>query len=477
MDKKLEKYLKPNLKEARMRKSDIEYKEFILDEKYKSLGEGKKYRIQTYGCQANEADSEIVAGILEKIGFTLAEDEVDADLILLNTCAIRENAENRIWGELGRLKIYKKDKPNLVLGVFGCMPQEERVVEKILDEYPYVSLVYGTHNFYKLPEYIYRLSEGEKRVIEAYSYEGSIIENLPKKREQTHKAWVHITHGCDEFCTYCIVPYTRGKERSRLKDDIIAEVKHLVERGYKEVTLLGQNVNAYGKDLKGDYTFSDLLLDLDKTGIERIRFTTSHPRDFDDKTIEVFRTAKHVMPYVHLPLQSGSNKVLKKMNRGYTKERYLEVIRKLKDARSDISITTDIIVAFPTETEEDFLETLEIVNEVGFEGAYTFIFSPREGTPAFSYENNITEKEAKNRLKRLNDLVNKGYLEGSKKFQDKTVKVLVDGFSKKKDGVLSGYSEHNKLVNFKGDESLIGKIVNVKITKPMTWFLIGEYVK
>ncbi|MDY0133706.1 MAG: radical SAM protein, partial [Acholeplasmatales bacterium] len=263
MDKKLEKYLKPNLKEARMRKSDIEYKEFILDEKYKSLGEGKKYRIQTYGCQANEADSEIVAGILEKIGFTLAEDEVDADLILLNTCAIRENAENRIWGELGRLKIYKKDKPNLVLGVFGCMPQEERVVEKILDEYPYVSLVYGTHNFYKLPEYIYRLSEGEKRVIEAYSYEGSIIENLPKKREQTHKAWVHITHGCDEFCTYCIVPYTRGKERSRLKDDIIAEVKRLVERGYKEVTLLGQNVNAYGKDLKGDYTFSDLLLDLD----------------------------------------------------------------------------------------------------------------------------------------------------------------------------------------------------------------------
>ncbi|MFA6678114.1 MAG: tRNA (N6-isopentenyl adenosine(37)-C2)-methylthiotransferase MiaB, partial [Acholeplasmataceae bacterium] len=292
-----------------------------------------------------------------------------------------------------------------------------------------------------------------------------------------HKAWVHITHGCDEFCTYCIVPYTRGKERSRLKDDIIAEVKHLVERGYKEVTLLGQNVNAYGKDLKGDYTFSDLLLDLDKTGIERIRFTTSHPRDFDDKTIEVFRTSKHVMPYVHLPLQSGSNKVLKKMNRGYTKERYLEVIRKLKDARSDISITTDIIVAFPTEAEEDFLETLEIVNEVGFEGAYTFIFSPREGTPAFSYENNITEKEAKNRLKRLNDLVNKGYLEGSKKFQDKTVKVLVDGFSKKKDGVLSGYSEHNKLVNFKGDESLIGKIVNVKITKPMTWFLIGEYVK
>ncbi len=477
MDKKLEKYLKPNLKEARMRKSDIEYKEFILDEKYKSLGEGKKYRIQTYGCQANEADSEIVAGILEKIGFTLAEDEVDADLILLNTCAIRENAENRIWGELGRLKIYKKDKPNLVLGVFGCMPQEERVVEKILDEYPYVSLVYGTHNFYKLPEYIYRLSEGEKRVIEVYSYEGSIIENLPKKREQTHKAWVHITHGCDEFCTYCIVPYTRGKERSRLKDDIIAEVKRLVERGYKEVTLLGQNVNAYGKDLEGDYTFSDLLLDLDKTGIERIRFTTSHPRDFDDKTIEVFRTSKHVMPYVHLPLQSGSNKVLKKMNRGYTKERYLEVIRKLKDARSDISITTDIIVAFPTEAEEDFLETLEIVNEVGFEGAYTFIFSPREGTPAFSYENNITEKEAKNRLKRLNDLVNKGYLEGSKKFQDKTVKVLVDGFSKKKDGVLSGYSEHNKLVNFKGDESLIGKIVNVKITKPMTWFLIGEYVK
>ena len=294
------------------------------------------------------------------------------------------------------------------------MPQEEKVVEKILDEYPYVSLVYGTHNFYKLPEYIYRLSEGEKRVIELIVRRFNHWKLTKNANKLTKRGSYHA--GCDEFCTYCI-PYTRGKERSRLKDDIIAEVKHLVERGYKEVTLLGQNVNAYGKDLEGDYTFSDLLLDLDKTGIERIRFTTSHPRDFDDKTIEVFRTSKHVMPYVHLPLQSGSNKVLKKMNRGYTKERYLEVIRKLKDARSDISITTDIIVAFPTETEEDFLETLEIVNEVGFEGAYTFIFSPREGTPAFSYENNITEKRAK-QIKEIERFSYKD-IWGSKSFRPK----------------------------------------------------------
>jgi len=473
----IEKYFKPNLKDARMRKNDAQYKKFVLSKEYKMLGEGKKYRIQTYGCQGNEADSEIAAGILEEIGFVKAESENDADLILLNTCAIRENAENRIWGELGRLKSYKKTNPNLILGVSGCMPQEEKVVNRLLKRYPYVDLVFGTHNIHKIPEYIKRLKYEEQRVIEVYSYEGAIVENLPKTREHKHKAWIHIMYGCDEFCTYCIVPYTRGKERSRHKEEIIAEVKDLVKKGFKEVTLLGQNVNAYGKDLNLDYTFGNLLMDLDKTGIERIRFTTSHPRDIDDVTIEAFKNSKHVMPHLHLPLQSGSNKVLKRMNRGYTKEVYLDAIKKLKEARNDISLTTDIIVAFPTEKEEDFLETLDIINEVGFEGAYTFIFSPREGTPAYNFENSITEEVAKDRLRRLNEVVNKGYLEGSKKFEGKTVKVLVDGFSKKKEGILAGYSEHNKLVNFEGGEELIGQIVNVKITKAMTWFLIGKHVK
>lgn len=473
----IEKYFKPNLKDARMRKSGIEYKKFVLDEEYKLLGAGKKYRIQTYGCQANEADSEIIAGILEEIGFVESLNESDADLIILNTCAIRENAENRIWGELGRLKSYKTTNPNLILAVAGCMPQEERVINRLLTKYPYVDLVFGTHNIEQIPEYIKRLKYEQQRVIEVYSYEGAVVENLPKVREHKHKAWIHIMYGCDEFCTYCIVPYTRGKERSRHKDEIIAEVKDLVRKGFQEVTLLGQNVNAYGKDLSGNYTFGDLLMDLDKTGIKRIRFTTSHPRDIDDKTIEAFKTAKHVMPQLHLPVQSGSNKVLKRMNRGYTKEIYLEAIKKLKEANKDISFTTDIIVAFPTETEEDFLETIDLFNEVGFEGAYTFIFSPREGTPAYNFENKITHNDAKERLKRLNEVVNKAYLKGSKRFDGKTVKVLVDGFSKKKEGVLAGYSEHNKLVNFSGDESLIGKIVDVKITKAMTWFLLGEYVK
>lgn len=473
----IEKYFKPNLKDARMRKKDALYKEFSLDKEYKLLGQGKKYRIQTYGCQANEADSEIISGILEKIGYEKANSEQDADLILLNTCAIRENAENRIWGELGRLKSYKRTNKGLILGIAGCMPQEEKVVNRLLKNYPYVDLVIGTHNIHKIPKYIQRLKYEEQRVIEVYSYEGAIVENLPKVREHTHKAWIHIMHGCDEFCTYCIVPYTRGKERSRYKDEIISEVKGLVKRGFKEVTLLGQNVNAYGKDLKNNnYTFGDLLYDLDKTGIERIRFTTSHPRDIDDKTIEAFKTCKHVMPHLHLPLQSGSNKVLKRMNRGYTKEIYLDAIKKLKEARPDISLTTDIIVAFPTETEEDFLETIDLIKDVNFEGAYTFIFSPREGTPAFNFADTIEDAVAKDRLKRLNKIINKGYLKGSKRFKNQTVKVLVDGFSKKK-GVLAGYSEHNKLVNFKGDESLIGQIVNVKITKPMTWFLIGEHVK
>lgn len=472
----IEKYFKPSLKDARMRRKEVDYKEFVLGTDLRLIGKGKKYRIQTYGCQGNEADSEIIAGILEAMGYEKSLSEKDADIILLNTCAIRENAEDRIWGELGRLKSYKRTNPDLILGVCGCMPQEEKVSQRLLKSYPYVDLVFGTHNIHMIPDYIKRLTYEQQRVIEVYSYEGSVVENFPKVREHTHKAWINIMFGCDEFCTYCIVPYTRGKERSRMKEEIISEVEDLVKDGYKEITLLGQNVNAYGKDFKDqDYTFGDLLMDLDKTGIERIRFTTSHPRDIDDKTIEAFRTCKNVMPHLHLPLQSGSNKILKKMNRGYTKEIYLDAIKKLKEARPDISLTTDIIVAFPNETEEDFLETIEIIKEVNFEGAYTFIFSPRAGTPAYNYENDISEETAKDRLYRLNEVVDEGYFKGSNKFANQTVKVLVDGVSRKNDNVLAGYSEHNKLVNFKGDKSLIGQIVKVKITKPMTWFLIGEY--
>lgn len=480
MSKKIdiEKYFTPDLNKARKRtKQTIEEVKFDLDETHKKIGLDKTYLIHTYGCQGNEADSETMGGILELMGFTPADSEEESDVILINTCAIRENAENRIWGELGRLKALKRQNPNLILGLAGCMAQEENVVERILKKYQHVDLVFGTHNIHKLPEYVQTAMFSKERVIEVFSKEGEIVENLPKTRHHQFKAWVNIMFGCDEFCTYCIVPYTRGKERSRSKDEIIEEVKQLVKQGYKEVTLLGQNVNAYGKDKKeDDYTFGDLLRDLDQTGIDRIRFTTSHPHDLDRKTMEAMRDSKHVMPFFHLPVQSGSNPVLKKMNRHYTKESYLKVLNELKETVPGISVTTDIIVGFPGETEEDFMETLDLVEKADFEGAFTFVFSKREGTPAAKFEDSTPEEDKKQRLYRLNEKINEGYLRGSKRFLDQTVKVLVDGVSKNDDTVLAGYSEHQKLVNFKGDKSLIGKIVNVKITTAKTWFLMGELI-
>ncbi|MBN2299854.1 MAG: tRNA (N6-isopentenyl adenosine(37)-C2)-methylthiotransferase MiaB [Acholeplasmataceae bacterium] len=472
------KYFKPDLKKARKRSGNtIKEVQFGLSDAYQKIGVNKTYMIHTYGCQGNEADTETMAGILELMGFTKAETEIKSDVIILNTCAIRENAENRIWGELGRLKAYKRQNPDLIVGLAGCMAQEENVVERILSKYQHVDLVFGTHNIYKLPEYIETALFSKERVIEVYSQEGEIVENLPKVRNHHFKAWVNIMFGCDEFCTYCIVPYTRGKERSRSKDEIINEVKELVEENYKEITLLGQNVNAYGKDFSDiDYTFGDLLRDLDGLGIERIRFTTSHPHDLDQKTMNAMRDSKHIMPFFHLPVQSGSNAVLKKMNRHYTKESYLSVLNQLKKTVPGISVTTDIIVGFPGETEDDFLDTLDLVEKAQFEGAFTFVFSKREGTPAAQFFDDTPESVKKERLYILNDRINHGYLLGNQRFLNRTVKVLVDGTSKKNDKVLAGYSEHNKLVNFKGDPSLIGQIVNVKITVAKTWFLLGELV-
>ena len=472
----IEKYFKPDLNQARKRsRKTVEELKFQLDDAHEKIGLGKTYKIDTYGCQGNEADSETMAGILELMGFAKTEEEAHADVILINTCAIRENAENRIWGELGRLKAYKRQNPNLILGLAGCMAQEENVVERVLKKYQHVDIVFGTHNIHKLPDYIETAMFNKERVIEVFSREGEIIENLPKVRQHHFKAWVNIMFGCDEFCTYCIVPYTRGKERSRSKDEVIGEVKELVKQGYKEVTLLGQNVNAYGKDIKSDdYTFGDLLRDLDQTGIERIRFTTSHPHDLDLKTMEAMRDCKHVMPFFHLPVQSGSNRVLKKMNRHYTKESYLKTLNELKKIVPGISVTTDIIVGFPGETEEDFLETMDLVEQAQFEGAFTFVFSKREGTPAATFEDSTPEEDKKQRLYILNEKINAGYLKGNERFLGETVKVLVDGVSKYDESVLAGYSEHNKLVNFKGDTSLIGQIVEVKITTAKTWFLMGE---
>ncbi|MCK5761277.1 MAG: tRNA (N6-isopentenyl adenosine(37)-C2)-methylthiotransferase MiaB [Candidatus Izimaplasma sp.] len=472
-------FIKPSIRDARKRKTqETPVIDFSKHFNIKGFGKGKTYKIKTYGCQANEADTEKIKGILEALSFTESSTIEHSDIILLNTCAVRENAENRVFGELGRLKQYKKNNPELILGVCGCMAQEEEVVERILKGFQYVDLVFGTHNIYKLPEYLETVVLSKEKVIEVFSEEGSIVENLPRVRSNARKAWVNIMFGCDEFCTYCIVPYTRGKERSRNKDDIINEIKDLIKQGYKEVTLLGQNVNSYGRDfLEVDYQFSDLLRDLNKLPISRIRFTTSHPKDFDLKTVKVISQSGNLMPYIHLPVQSGSNEVLKRMNRKYTKESYKELVDSIYKYIPNVSLTTDIIVGFPGETAEQFEETIELVKYCKFEGAYTFIYSKREGTPAAHYVDNVTFDEKKQRLYRLNDLINKGYLTGNMRFEGEDVKVLVDGTSKNNDEILAGYTENNKLVNFKGDKSLIGEIVDVKINTAKTWFLIGEEVE
>ena len=468
---------KPDLRKARKRLTkEIETIIYEENPKYKDLGKGKTYHILTYGCQGNEADSEVMAGIFEQLGYTYNEDASTSDVVLLNTCAIRENAENRIWGVLGNLKEPKRNNKDMIIGICGCMPQEEHVVDRLLEKYREIDLVFGTHNIYRLPDFLYEISTKRGRVVEVLSFEGSIVENLPKIRANEHKAWINIMYGCDEFCTYCIVPYTRGKERSRHKDDIISEVKCLVKQGYKEITLLGQNVNAYGKDLGIDYTFGDLLRDLDQTGIERIHYTTSHPRDLDLNTIKAMGECKSVMPNLHLPVQSGDNTVLKRMNRKYTHEEYVEKIKLLREYVPGISITTDIIVAFPGETEEQFQHTLDLVEEVGFEGAFTFIYSPREGTPAATYENLLTEEEKHQRLNRLVEKTNEGYLKGHQRFLGQVVKVLVDGFSKNNPEYMTGYSEHRKVVNFKPIKANVGDIVSVKITEAKTWFMNGEQV-
>ena len=476
---KLAKFSAPSLKDARKRiVKEINYIRYNMDERLIGLGEGKYYHLKTYGCQGNLADSEKMAGLLEKMGYQKTDNDETADVIIFNTCAIRENAENRVFGELGRIKNLKKVKPSLIMALCGCMAQEEKVVEALKKKYPQVDIVFGTHNIHKLPLYLEETILKQERVIEVFSYEGDIVEEVPVVRDHNRRAWVNIMYGCDEFCTYCIVPYTRGKERSRLPEDIIKEVETLATEGYVEVTLLGQNVNAYGKDLLDrNYTFANLLEDLSKIDIKRIRYTTSHPRDLDDETIKMMGIGKNIMPHLHLPVQSGSNDILKKMNRKYTKEEYLEKIKKLRESCPSISITTDIIVAFPGETEEDFEETLDLVRKAEFEGAFTFIYSPREGTPAAKYQNDLTESEKKERLLTLNKLINEGYAKGNKRFEGETVEVLVEGVSDKNENVLTGYTPNNKLVNFEGPKDLIGSLVTVKVEKAFSWHLRGKLVK
>ncbi|MFD0711354.1 tRNA (N6-isopentenyl adenosine(37)-C2)-methylthiotransferase MiaB [Paenibacillus sp. GCM10027626] len=463
--------------EKRRGKEDVQvhYESAIPDE-MKTFGAGKYYLIYTFGCQMNEHDTEVIKGLLEQMGYQATEDRKQADLILLNTCAIRENAEDKVFGELGHLKALKTEKPDLILGVCGCMSQEESVVGRILQKHAFVDIIFGTHNIHRLPQLLQNAMFSKEMVVEVWSKEGDIIENLPKKREGM-RAWVNIMYGCDKFCTYCIVPYTRGKERSRRPEDVIAEVRELARQGFKEITLLGQNVNAYGKDFEDrEYRFGDLMEDIRKIDIPRIRFTTSHPRDFDDHLIEVLAKHGNLVEHIHLPVQSGSTEVLKRMSRKYTREKFLELVGKIKAAIPDVILTTDIIVGFPGETDEQFEETMSLVKEVGFDSAYTFIYSPREGTPAAVMEDNIPAEVKKERLQRLNELMSELARSSNEQLLGQTVEVLVEGESKNNANVLSGRTRTNKLVHFEGPKEWIGEFVHVKVTEPQTWYIKAEPV-
>lgn len=468
----------PNLVEARKRtKEEVKFVNYEQNKKYEGLGRNKTYYVKTYGCQMNEHDSENIAGLLESMGYVKSDDLYESDLIILNTCSIRENAHNKAFGMLGRIKHLKEEKKDIVVGVCGCMAQEEVVVSEILEKYRFVDFVFGTHNLYDLPRLIDESDKKRKTNVCVYSMEGDVIEDLPVKRVSDFKAYVNIIYGCDKFCTYCIVPFTRGKQRSRKMEDILKEVRELKEKGYQEVTLLGQNVNAYGKDLDEGYDLADLLIKVSETRIPRVRFITSHPWDFTDKMVEAIKNYPNIMPYVHLPLQSGSDRILKLMGRRYTKDDYKLLFDKLKKI-PNVSITTDIIVGFPQETKEDFEDTLEMVHYCQYDSAFTFIYSPRVGTSACKLmeSDTTTLEEKQERLYRLNEVINHYSLLSNQRMINNIEKVLVEGASSK-DGEMFGYTETNKLVNFKGTMDLVGKIIKVKILDAKSFSLDGEIVE
>ena len=462
----------PNMLDAKKRDNE-KTNHIYLEQEVSDMYKGKKYFLKTYGCQMNVHDSEEIAYILESVGMTKVDEIEGADVVVLNTCAIRENAHDKLYGFLGRCKHEKEtNNHDLIICICGCMPQEESVSNELIKNHPYVDIVFGTHNIHELTDML--LNKMDNQNIKVYSMQGEVFENVKYKRDSNIKAWVDIQYGCDKFCTYCIVPYTRGKQRSRYSTEIVKEVECLKENGYKEVTLLGQNVNAYGKDID-DISFAELLSKVADTGIERVRFVTSHPWDFTDDMIEVISKKDNIMPYIHLPLQSGSSKILKLMGRRYTKEEYLTLFNKIKDTIPNVAVTTDIIVGFPGETEEDFEETLDVVNKCKYDSAFTFIYSPREGTPAAKMEQ-LDKKVCEERLYKLNDIINKYAKEANDKYLNKKVKVLIEGLSEKDKSLMMGYTDTMKLVNVKGDLSNMGKIVNVKITDVKTWSMDGEII-
>jgi len=435
----------------------------------------KSFHIQTFGCQMNEHDSETLAGMLEELGYVENKNKKAADVAIINTCSVRENADKRFFGTLGQLKKVKEDRPDVVVAVCGCMMQQQHIIDTLKAKYPWVDLIFGTHNIHEFPRLLTNVLNERNKVVDVWDDGGDIIEGLPSKREYPFKAFVNIMYGCNNFCTYCIVPYTRGRERSRRPEEIINEVKGLASSGVKEITLLGQNVNSYGNGSDFDVDFAGLIYLLNEVeGIERIRFMTSHPKDLSDRLIQAFRDCDKLCNSIHLPVQSGSTEILKRMNRKYTKEDYLLLIGKLKQAVPEIAITTDIIVGFPGESEADFDETLDLVKQVGYDSAFTFLYSIRKGTPAEKYTEQVPEAEKHERFNRLVELLNGISAVKNAACEGQTLSVLVEGPSKTNAKTYTGRTESGKIVNFKGTSDLVGQIVPVKITEGKTFSLFGE---
>ncbi|WP_196008091.1 tRNA (N6-isopentenyl adenosine(37)-C2)-methylthiotransferase MiaB [Clostridium tyrobutyricum] len=437
----------------------------------------KNFFIETWGCQMNEEDSEKLSGMLKSIGYTKTTQKDTADIIIFNTCCVRENAELKVYGNLGMLRKLKKNNPELIIAVCGCMMQQKNMAKDIIKRFPFVDIIFGTHNAYKFPEYLNRVRYGEKSIIEIQNKEDGIVEGIPIDRESNIKGFVTIMYGCNNFCTYCIVPYVRGRERSRLPENIENEIKSMVEKGYKEITLLGQNVNSYGKNLNPKVNFAQLLRRINNIdGIERIRFMTPHPKDFTDDVIEAIKQCDKICEHIHLPVQSGSTRILKKMNRNYSKEQYLKVVDKIKRSIPNVAITTDIIVGFPGETELDFEETLDLAKKVQYDSAFTFIYSKRKGTPADEMGEQISDDIKHERFNRLVDVINNSSAKNNKLYLGKSEEVLVEGLSKNDNTKLMGRTRTGKLVNFLGNSDNIGKLTNVHINSTNSFSLSGEEV-
>ena len=438
-------------------------------------GTDKKAFIETYGCQQNVSDSETISGMLISMGYTMTNDKNEADFIIYNTCAVRENAELKVYGNLGALKHVKNRREDVILAVCGCMMQQESVKEQIRKKYKHIDIVFGTHSLYRFPEILSKVLTEKTRVLDVVESNGAIAEDLPVNKAEGPCAWISVMYGCNNFCSYCIVPYVRGRERSRDKENILEEVRQVAAKGCKEVTLLGQNVNSYGNDLEENIDFADLLCMVCKVdGIERVRFMTSHPKDISDKLIDTMAREPKICKQLHLPIQAGNNRVLKTMNRRYTKEDYLAKISKIKEKMPGIALTTDIIVGFPGETTEEFKDTLEVLREVRYDTIFSFIYSRRPGTPASSMEDVISPEEKKrnfDELLRIQDAISK---EKNLELLGRTVTVLTEGESKNNPEFLAGKTEGGKTVNFRGDKSLVGQFVNVRITDAKTWSLTGE---